>query len=133
MSEAEQTQAPEPVLVKQIIVMRRDLGMRRGKEIAQGSHASMMFLLEHIRTGNPFSPAERHWVEKLMAKICVKVNSEEELVEVALKASRAGLRVHMVTDAGRTEFKGVPTKTCCAIGPDYAEKIDPITRSLTLL
>ena len=34
---------------KQVIVMRRDLGMRRGKEIAQGAHASMIWLSRRIR------------------------------------------------------------------------------------
>jgi len=34
---------------KQVIVMRRDLGMRRGKEIAQGAHASMIWLALRIR------------------------------------------------------------------------------------
>lgn len=33
----------------QVIVMRRDLGMRQGKEIAQGAHASMIWLALRIR------------------------------------------------------------------------------------
>lgn len=32
--------------VKQVIVMRKDLNMRRGKQIAQGAHASMAALLK---------------------------------------------------------------------------------------
>ncbi len=35
--------------IKQVIVIRKDLKMRRGKEIAQGSHASMEFLVDQIR------------------------------------------------------------------------------------
>lgn len=31
---------------KQVIVMRKDLGMRKGKMIAQGAHASLRVLLE---------------------------------------------------------------------------------------
>lgn len=34
---------------KQVIVIRRDLKMRRGKEIAQGSHASMAFMSHLLR------------------------------------------------------------------------------------
>ena len=67
------------------------------------------------------------------AKVCVRVNSEEELMDIHDKAKAAGLEVHLITDSGRTEFKGVPTKTCLAIGPDEAEKIDTITGELTLL
>ena len=40
--------------------------------------------------------------------------------------------VQLCVDAGRTEFHGVPTATCCAIGPDWPERIDPITGHLKL-
>ncbi len=119
--------------VKQVIVIRQDLGMRRGKEIAQGSHASMLFLLEHIKTGVPFSEAERHWVDVKMTKICVKVSSEAELLEVHREAEKAGLRSHLILDAGLTEFGSEPTLTCCAIGPDFAERLNPVTSHLQLL
>jgi PTH2 family peptidyl-tRNA hydrolase len=33
-------------LAKQVIVMRKDLGMRKGKMIAQGAHASLKVLLD---------------------------------------------------------------------------------------
>ena len=49
---------------KQVIVMRRDLGMRRGKEIAQGAHASMIWLVTRIRQpGFSFTEAERRWLD----------------------------------------------------------------------
>ena len=48
-------------------------------------------------------------------------------------ASQQGLEVHMITDTGKTEFHGVPTNTCLAIGPDEASKIDAITGGLKLL
>ena len=49
------------------------------------------------------------------------------------KALEAGLEVHLITDSGRTEFHGQPTRTCLAIGPDEADKIDAITGHLQLL
>jgi PTH2 family peptidyl-tRNA hydrolase len=66
------------------------------------------------------------------AKICCRVDSLHELMEIADKARKAGLEVHVVTDSGKTEFKE-PTVTCLAIGPDTSEKIDPITGHLKLL
>lgn len=39
--------------VKQVIVIRRDLGMRRGKEIAQGAHASMAWLRRRLKRTAP--------------------------------------------------------------------------------
>jgi peptidyl-tRNA hydrolase, PTH2 family len=132
---------------KQIIVMRTDLNMRKGKMIAQGSHASMAFLTRkggfyqsslednrafHNERMTNQDEAEE-WMKNSFTKICVGVNSEEELDEIYQKAKEAGLTAHMVIDSGLTEFNGVPTKTCLAIGPHYSEKIDAITGYLKLL
>jgi peptidyl-tRNA hydrolase, PTH2 family len=126
---------------KQVIVIRRDLRMRRGKEIAQGAHASMAWLrqrvmprmtpagtVDHVQ----FSSAERAWLEGSLRKVTVKVGSEAELLAVYEKALEAGLAAHLITDRGLTEFGGVPTRTCLAIGPDYDELIDPVTGDLEL-
>ena len=117
-----------------MIVMRRDLAMRRGKEIAQGSHASMIWLALRIRQpGFTFNDAESQWLDGSFTKICVRVDSEEELLGVVQKAQEAGVLDYLCVDAGRTEFHGVPTPTCCAVGPDFPERIDPITGHLKLL
>jgi PTH2 family peptidyl-tRNA hydrolase len=122
---------PDP---KQVIVIRRDLAMRRGKEIAQGAHASMIWLAERIRQPRfRFSDAERAWLGGAFTKVCVRVDSEAELFEIVRSAQQAGILVRLVIDAGRTQFHGVPTPTCCAVGPDFADLIDPITGHLKLL
>ena len=124
--------------VKQVIVMRHDLKMRRGKQIAQGAHASMSFVTRrlqkygHTSLAN-CSAAERAWLTNGFAKVCCRVDSEEELFAIRDKAVEAGLEVHLVTDSGKTEFHGVPTNTCLAIGPDDADRIDVITGELKLL
>lgn len=124
--------------IKQVICMRHDLKMRRGKQIAQGAHASMSFLTRRLQEAgsvslDDFSEAERAWLTGSFAKVCCRVNSEEELLAVRDKAVEAGLEVHLITDSGKTEFHGEPTDTCLAIGPDLAEKIDEITGELQLL
>ena len=134
---AETSPTPERRL-KQVIVMRHDLGMRRGKQIAQGAHAGLAFLMSRLRAaGNlaldDLSPQQRQWLAGGSAKICCRVDSEEALLAVRDRAMDAGLEVHVITDSGRTEFGGVPTLTCLAIGPDYAEEIDEITGDLKLL
>jgi peptidyl-tRNA hydrolase, PTH2 family len=114
--------------------MRRDLGMRRGKEIAQGAHASIMWLSHRIRRPcHTFTEAERLWLDGPFTKVCVRVDSEEELLGVVRAAREAGVTVHLCVDAGRIEFHGVPTPTCCAVGPDFPDRIDPITGHLKLL
>jgi PTH2 family peptidyl-tRNA hydrolase len=128
-------------LVKQVIVIRRDLRMRRGKEIAQGAHASTGWLrqrvlqamtpsgtVEHVE----LSEVQRTWLEQSNRKVTVKVGSEQELLAVYEQALQAGLVVHLITDGGLTEFGGVPTRTCLGIGPDYDDRIDPVTGDLEL-
>ena len=79
------------------------------------------------------SNAERAWLTGSFAKVCCRVDSEEQLLEIYEKAQEAGLEVHLITDSGKTEFHGVPTNTCLAIGPDDADKIDLISGHLQLL
>jgi PTH2 family peptidyl-tRNA hydrolase len=127
--------------VKQVIIMIKDLKMRRGKEIAQGSHASLSFLTRQFqgqfnngitRPEIKLTKAMKEWISSSFTKICLYVNSESELLEIYNKAIDANLECHLITDSGKTEFNGIPTKTCLAIGPDYADEIDEITRCLNL-
>lgn len=131
----EESQTPN---VKQVIVMRHDLKMRRGKQIAQGAHASMSFLTRRLQSRSSicmydFSPNEQIWIMGSFAKVCVRCNSEEELMAIHDKAIESSLEVHLIIDSGRTEFHGQPTRTCLAIGPDDAAKIDQVTGHLELL
>lgn len=124
--------------VKQVLVMRHDLKVRRGKQIAQGAHAAMSFICRRLQERGSvalgdFTDTQRAWLTGSFAKVCCRVNSEEELIQIYDKAVAAGLEVHLITDSGRTEFHGQPTRTCLAIGPDEADKIDQITGHLPLL
>lgn len=120
--------------------------MRRGKEIAQGSHASMAWLAKrvirylagerHVDSALlcdlSLSDAEREWLGRPFTKICLQVDSEAALRAVYDAAVAADLVADLIVDNGQTEFNGVPTPTCCAIGPAPAEAIDAITGSLKL-
>jgi PTH2 family peptidyl-tRNA hydrolase len=64
-------------------------------------------------------------------KICLQVDTEQELIELEQKAKDAGLEAHIITDLGLTELDK-PEKTCLAIGPDDSEKINVITGHLKL-
>ena len=123
--------------------MRTDLNMRKGKMIAQGAHAAMAFMsrhLEHERSEDythrytlDLSDEEVDWFNDSFIKICVGVDSEEALMSIHELALANGITSHLVEDNGLTEFGGVKTKTCLALGPDYSSKLDPITGSLKLL
>lgn len=73
------------------------------------------------------------WLTGAFTKICVYVNSEQELKDVYQKAKDAGLLCSIIEDNGQTEFHGVPTFTAVAIGPHLPEQLDPITGKLPLL
>lgn len=133
-------------MVKQVIVMRKDLNMRKGKMVAQGAHAAISFITKRLiheytdeeagfsRYSIVFTPAEEEWIRDSFTKVCVYVNSEQELKDIIAQAFVKGeLECNPITDNGTTEFHGVPTLTCCAIGPDEAEKIDIVTGQLKLL
>lgn len=124
---------------KQVIVMRKDLGMRKGKMIAQGAHASLKVLTDrrsHVDESSftiALTPAMAAWLTGQFTKVCVSVDSEAALDAVVERARAAGVPVALIVDAGKTEFHGVPTKTCCAVGPAWSDEVDAITGELPLL
>ena len=113
--------------LKQMIILRTDLKMRRGKEIAQGAHASMGAYLAHRR-----DPFVRMWLDGPFAKVAVGVDTEEELTALHAAALRERIPCCLITDAGRTEFNGVPTRTALAIGPGDPDRIHALTGHLKL-
>ena len=113
--------------LKQVIVLRRDLKMRRGKEIAQGAHASMKAVLDNL--DNAYV---KHWLKGPFTKIAVGVDSEQDLLDLVAAAREAGLVHAVIRDAGRTEFGGVPTLTAAAFGPGEPDTISRLTGHLPL-
>ena len=123
---------------KQVIVLRKDLNMRKGKMAAQAAHASMAAILNQgMYDESVFTlvldERIKPWLTGRFKKIVVSVSSESELQEIYNKAKEAGLIAALIVDSGLTEFNGVPTKTAVAIGPDEESKIDAICKELPLL
>ena len=136
---AEPSGSPDPERRhKQAIAVRKDLGMRKGKMIAQGAHASWAAVLSRASKGPEGWTIPRDadigpWLEGRFAKIALGVDSESELVALYEAAKAAGLPCALIRDAGLTEFKGVPTLTAVAVGPAELSKVDAITDHLKLL
>lgn len=138
---------------KQVIVIRKDLNMRKGKMVAQGAHASMKVILDMMTGQGGFKyitsqgmkgeitksliyeggTAINDWLSGLFTKVCVSVDSEEELISIYDKAKEKGIPCSIIEDAGLTEFNGIPTKTAVAIGPAWSNEVDEITGHLKLL
>ncbi len=134
---------------KQIIVVREDLNMSRGKIGSQIAHASMKVMADAMTKSydedgnfigmiltfgdNANDEELKDWLTNSFTKIVVYVNSEEKLMNLYHKVQEAGLRTALIIDNGTTEFNGERTKTCIAIGPHTAERLDPITKRYPLL
>lgn len=132
--------------VKQVIVLRKDLHMRKGKMVAQGAHASVDAFLSlftetekeeettytlHVKDKSMLS----HWLDGSFTKICLYVESEQELVELyeRIRREASAIPVALIEDMGLTEFHGQITKTAVGIGPYWSEEIDRFTKDLKLL
>ena len=129
---------------KQVIIMRKDLNMRKGKMVAQGAHASMKAILDqgwydltNEEGQNEFhltmTPEIENWLTGLFTKVCVGIEGEGPLRAIYGNAIRLGLPCSLIEDAGLTEFKGVPTITCAAIGPGDVDIINELCSHLKLL
>lgn len=112
--------------MKQVIVMRGDLNMSRGKIAAQACHGSL----------GAYKKAEKRVLEKWGSegekKVVLKVNSLDELYEIYELVKATDMPLYLVQDAGHTELPK-STVTCLGIGPAEDEKIDKITQVLKLL
>ncbi|BAM70797.1 MULTISPECIES: aminoacyl-tRNA hydrolase [unclassified Methanothermobacter] len=112
--------------MKQVIIVRSDLKMGKGKIAAQACHASI----------GSFKRTEedkiRKWELEGSKKVIVSVNSLDELLEIYRAVKEAGISNYLVRDAGHTQIPA-GTITCLGVGPDDDEKIDKITGDLKLL
>jgi len=114
--------------IKQVIIVRTDLDMGKGKIAAQVGHACVLGA-EHVRKSN------RDWFDTWwngQEKIVLKVSSLKELEGIKQGAIELDLPWSQVTDAGHTQISP-GTTTCISIGPAPEERIDKITVELKLL
>ena len=111
---------------KQVILVRQDLKLSKGKMSAQASHASVESVLKSHKDD------VEQWREQGMKKSVLKVADLKELLTLKQKAEDAGLVVALIVDAGRTHLEP-GTTTCLGIGPDDEARIDNVTGHLKLV
>lgn len=114
---------------KQVIIVRTDIRMSKGKLAVQVAHAAVIAAFEAYRRKREWF--EQWWISG-QKKVVVKGGSEEKLLKYAEIAKKQGLPVSIVRDAGLTELPA-GTLTAVGIGPAPSNKIDPITGGLKLL
>lgn len=112
--------------MKQVMVVRQDLKMGKGKIAAQCCHGC----LGAYENADPSKI--REWKRSGMAKVVCKVPSLEDLLELRKQAIINRVPHYLVVDAGKTQIP-TSTTTVLAIGPDEDEIIDKITGDLKLM
>jgi len=111
---------------KQVILVRDDLKLPKGKLAAQSSHASVDATLKSDKK------IVELWKKEGGKKIVLKVKDEKELFKYKQMAEDAGLKTALIQDAGHTVLEP-GTITCLGIGPDEEEKIDRISGKLKMM
>jgi PTH2 family peptidyl-tRNA hydrolase len=111
---------------KQVILVRQDLKMPKGKIAVQCSHASVEATLKSHKDDL------KDWQHSGMKKVVLKVKDLKELITYRNLAEKSGLVCALITDAGKTVLEP-GTVTCLGIGPDKEEKIDKVTGDLKIL
>jgi PTH2 family peptidyl-tRNA hydrolase len=116
----------KPKYFKQVVIVRKDLGMRKGKLAAQVAHAAL------TAAENASKGQIKIWKQTGQTKIVVGIEGSESLMELYKDANTDGLPVSLIRDEGRTELEP-ETRTAVAIGPAEASRVDQYTGDLDLL
>ncbi|MBN1502232.1 peptidyl-tRNA hydrolase [Candidatus Woesearchaeota archaeon] len=111
---------------KQVILVRADLKLPKGKMSAQCSHASVEAVLRSDKE------LVKKWRAQGSKKVVLKVENLEELHKYNQMAKDIGLTTALITDAGKTVI-APGTETAVGIGPDEEERIDKITGNLKII
>ncbi|MBI2580424.1 peptidyl-tRNA hydrolase [Candidatus Woesearchaeota archaeon] len=111
---------------KQVILVRADLKLPKGKLSVQVAHASLEAALKSSRN------VVDEWRSGGGKKVVLKVVDLDELKKYEALARSERLVSTLITDAGHTTLEP-GTVTCLGVGPDKEEKIDRVTGKLKIL
>ncbi len=114
--------------MKQVILVRTDLDMGRGKMCAQVAHASLEAYKKVLMERPEWV---REWEEGGCKKIVLRVKDERELIELYERARREIPGV-IIRDAGHTQLPP-GTITSAGFGPAPDELLDRFFGDLKLL
>ncbi len=116
------------VELKQILILRKDLKMSKGKAAAQASHAAVSAAIKIMRQ-NP--TLFNQWWNGGQMKVVLAVDSEAQLEEIEARIRRQGVFVSKINDAGRTQLPP-GTTTAIGVGPHNQLEVEKITSTLKL-
>ena len=127
---------------RQVILVRADLKMPKGKAAAQIAHASTQNFISYFQKSSTKDSLDMNanfskdskvydWITNNFTKITLKVDSEEHLFEIVEKAKKIGINTTVIKDIGKTVFNE-PTITCACLGIDNKDTINKVTGDLKL-
>jgi len=115
--------------IKQVIIVRADLDMGKGKLSAQVAHGSVSSYLEAEMIDKKIA---KEWIDSGQKKIVLKVPDEESLEKLYKAFKFKKVPCALINDAGLTQLPP-GTTTVLGIGPWRSEEIDIFTDKLKLL
>jgi len=113
-------------MIKQVILVRKDLGMSVGKKCVQSCHASIGSYQKSSRS------IIKQWESEGQKKVVLEVSSRREILEYHTKAKKLRIHCFLVRDAGLTQLKP-GTITALGMGPDREDQINKVTGDVKLL
>ena len=125
---------------KQIILVRRDLQLKRAVMCALVAKASAEFFVANDDSTKDdellvkLTPAEAEWITNGSTRIVLGVPSESVLRSILFKAEIEGLQYYSVEGRiGNWDEDSQHELLAASIGPDENDKLDEITKGLKLL
>ncbi len=122
--------------MKQVIVVRKDLDLKKGKLAAYVAHVSMRFLLDNNEAdrGDEFtiklSPEEAVWIREGSTRVIYTVNSEDALRDLLFRAEIDGIESYPLQVQSPDEFSGDKTLVCAAFGPASSDELSRLVGKL---
>lgn len=121
--------------VKQVIVVRKDLKLRKGKIASLAAHAAMQFILDNNESERPdelqvkLSQQEIQWLKGSFDKDVLGVDSQDALSDMVLRAEINGINVYSIFDKSKKPDEG-PQLVCAAFGPDEEDQLEQVVGNL---
>ena len=121
--------------VKQVIVIRKDLRLRKNKLVSLAIRATMQFILDNNESDRPdelqvkLSQQEVQWLNDSFDNDVFGISSQDALSDMVLKAEFNGINVYSIFEKSKKSDEG-PQLICAAFGPDEEDQISQVVGNL---
>ena len=124
--------------IKQVILLRRDIRLRRAEAAALAAKASMSFISEGNESDRSdvvqieLSGIEAEWLLGNSTRIVLGVSSEDAIRKLLLKAEIQGISTYEILGSTSGKIDEGMQIIAASLGPDEGDKLDAITGNLKL-